>query len=459
MSHNVNFTPGSGGVLCTYDLATGGAYPTTGEVPVGAIMVSANATTAPTPVTAANGLYVQPGTSTAWNVVPASPAAGSYLPVRITDGSAFIGSGTEYTEGDTAATPKGSAVFWVSGTTAHAVSTANPLPISDAGGSLTVDAPATTPVFVRLSTGSAAIDTIPVSLASVPSHAVTNAGTFAVQATGTVTANAGTGTFAVSAASLPLPSGAATAAKQPALGTAGSASADVLTVQGAASMTALKVDGSSVTQPVSGTVTVSQATGTNLHAVLDSGTLTTLTTCSTVTNLAQLGGAAIAMGTGVRSSGTQRVTIATDDVVPASQSGTWTVQPGNTANSTPWLVTDNPVTAGGLSMAKLISAASTNATSVKASAGQVYAVQAFNTNAAARYLKLYNKASAPTVGTDTPVKTLTIPGNAAGAGLVLSWDKGLAFGTGIAFAVTTGAADSDTGAVAASELVIDLDYK
>jgi hypothetical protein len=55
----------------------------------------------------------------------------------------------------------------------------------------------------------------------------------------------------VSAASLPLPTGAATAAKQPALGTAGSASADVLSVQGIASMTALKVDGSAVTQPVS----------------------------------------------------------------------------------------------------------------------------------------------------------------------------------------------------------------
>lgn len=54
-------------------------------------------------------------------------------------------------------------------------------------------------------------------------------------------------------------------------------------------------------------------------------TVGTVTTCSTVTNLAQLGGAAIAMGTGTRSAGTQRVTIATDDVVPASQSGTWTV--------------------------------------------------------------------------------------------------------------------------------------
>lgn len=66
-----------------------------------------------------------------------------------------------------------------------------------------------------------------------------------------VTANAGTGTFAVSAATLPLPTGASISAKQPALGTAGNASTDVISVQGIASMTALKVDGSAVTQPVS----------------------------------------------------------------------------------------------------------------------------------------------------------------------------------------------------------------
>jgi len=91
-------------------------------------------------------------------------------------------------------------------------------------------------------------------------HTVPVSGTVAINnfpatqpVSGTVTANAGSGTFAVSAASLPLPSGASTSAKQPALGTAGVASADVITVQGVASMTALKVDGSAVTQPVSGT--------------------------------------------------------------------------------------------------------------------------------------------------------------------------------------------------------------
>lgn len=64
-----------------------------------------------------------------------------------------------------------------------------------------------------------------------------------------------------------LPSGASTSAKQPALGTAGTPSADVITVQGVTSMTALKVDGSAVTQPVSGTVTANL--GATDNAVLD----------------------------------------------------------------------------------------------------------------------------------------------------------------------------------------------
>lgn len=58
------------------------------------------------------------------------------------------------------------------------------IPVTDNSGSLTVDAPVGTPVFVRLSDGASAISTLPVSLASVPSHAVTNAGTFAVQVDG-----------------------------------------------------------------------------------------------------------------------------------------------------------------------------------------------------------------------------------------------------------------------------------
>lgn len=107
---------------------------------------------------------------------------------------------------------------------------------------------------------------------------------------------------------------------------------------------------------------------------------------------------------------------------------------------------------------RLVSAATTNATSVKASAGIVGFIYAVNLNAAVRYLKLYNKASAPTVGTDTPVATLPIPASTTGAGFFITIPVGVNFSTGIAFALTTGVADSDTAAVAANEILLWLGY-
>lgn len=97
------------------------------------------------------------------------------------------------------------------------------------------------------------------------------------------------------------------------------------------------------------------------------------------------------------------------------------------------------------------SAASTNATLAKNAAGNLHNICCINTNAAIRYLKLYNKASAPTVGTDTPVLTLPIPPNNGLLDLTLS--ETLFFSTGIAYALTTGSADSDTGAVGAGDIV------
>ena len=144
--------------------------------------------------------------------------------------------------------------------------------------------------------------------------------------------------------------------------------------------------------------------------------------------------------------------------VQASQSGTWTVQPGNTANTTPWLTSNIPATSGGLTGTHLVSAATTNATSVKTSAGQVFNIQGFNVNTSSpRYLKIYNKASAPTVGTDTPIAVYLIPPNYSG--VVCEISNGLACSTGIAFAITGGIADTDATAIAASEVVINLQYK
>ena len=375
--------------------------------------------------------------------------------------------------------------------------------VDDNGGSLTVDAPVGTPAFVRLSDGTAAITTLPVSLASVPTHPVTNAGTFPVQATqaGTWTIdlgptdNAVLDAIAASVAStliVGLPSGASTAAKQPAIGTAGTASADVLTIQGIASMTALLVNGSGVTQPVSGTVTANAGTGTMAvslasvpaHAVTNAGTFATQATLQagsaaigklTVNTGVTIGAVEIAAAQTLATVTTVTTVAAVTAITNALPAGTNAI--GKLAANTGVDIGDvdvlsiaagtnligdvgiQPRTTGGLTMSKTTSAATTNATSLKASAGQVYAIQCFSVNAAVRYLKLYNKASAPTVGTDVPVKTIAIPGNAAGAGVVLAWPHGLAFATGIAFALTTEATDAGTTGVAVSEITVNIDYK
>jgi hypothetical protein len=153
-----------------------------------------------------------------------------------------------------------------------------------------------------------------------------------------------------------------------------------------------------------------------------------------------------------RTSGTQswRFTLGTyaTEPIPASQvtgtqpvSGTVTANQGTLATPT---------------ASNINSAASTNAAFIKNSAGTVYNIFASNTNAAVRFVKFYNKASAPTVGTDVPVITIAIQPNAtvhADMGTL-----GHRFATGIAIAITTGAADSDTGAVAANEIKVLTSY-
>lgn len=105
----------------------------------------------------------------------------------------------------------------------------------------------------------------------------------------------------------------------------------------------------------------------------------------------------------------------------------------------------------------LSSAATTNATSVKAAAGDLFKVSGNNTVASKRYLKLYNKASAPTVGTDTPVLTFVLPASAPFA--IDLGTSGQYFATGIAFAITGAAADADTTAIAAGDIeCLNLTY-
>lgn len=98
---------------------------------------------------------------------------------------------------------------------------------------------------------------------------------------------------------------------------------------------------------------------------------------------------------------------------------------------------------------------------VKATAGQVFSISAFNRTAAPLYLKFYNATAANvTVGTTTPVLTFVVPANADsdGAGFIWNNEIGFAFGTAITVAVTTGVADSDTGAPGANDCIVNIGY-
>ncbi len=117
------------------------------------------------------------------------------------------------------------------------------------------------------------------------------------------------------------------------------------------------------------------------------------------------------------------------------------------------------ISTGGLSSYHLISAANTNATNVKASAGQVFNIICSNINASPRYLHIYDKATTPSVGTDVPIWTLLIPGATSGGGLNASLPAGLQFSSGIGFGLSTGAADNDSGSVAAGDLTVNLGYR
>lgn len=122
------------------------------------------------------------------------------------------------------------------------------------------------------------------------------------------------------------------------------------------------------------------------------------------------------------------------------------------------LVTMIPsATAGGTTLYTLTLANSTNATNVKASAGQVYSISGFNMSSATPvWISLYNTSGTPSCGTSI-IQQFMIPGNTTGAGFVYDFATPKGFATGIGFCATTGIAG--TGAVAASTYVLNIDYK
>jgi hypothetical protein len=280
-----------------------------------------------------------------------------------------------------------------------------------------------------------------------------------------------TGTFwpasqPVSAISLPLPAGAATAASQTAVQSApGTAAATAVTIQGAPGGVAIPVSGTfwPATQPTAdaaldplvsgGALAVSAAT-----LPLPAGAAKAAYQTATQGPVAP--GAATATATsllGCQSNTTlPSFTAGQQGAIPCDTSGRLYVVTVPSANNVPTYL--QAISSGGAYTFRAINAAaSAMASVVKTSAGLLYGFDVCNSGASVVYFRIFNLGVAPTVGISTPAISKVVP---AGNCQSFSTDLGLTFGTGIALDVTSGSlADADTATVAnASQVAAEIYY-
>lgn len=240
-----------------------------------------------------------------------------------------------------------------------------------------------------------------------------------------------TGTVAVTNAGLTELAGAINASAQ-------------MDVNIAASNATVTVDGSGVTQPVSHAALTELAAAINVSSQVD-------------VNIAASGATVPVSGTfwqatqpvsGTFWQATQPVSLASVPSHAVTNAGTFAVQPG-------------PTTSGGCSIFRSLDLDETEE-EVTTSAGQIYGWSITNFATAVRHIKFYNATAAnTTVGTTTPLMTISVPGNATDdtQSVFSLGGMGIPFSTALSVAATTGLADNDTGAPGASDVSITLFYK
>lgn len=238
---------------------------------------------------------------------------------------------------------------------------------------------------------------------------------------------------------------------------------------------------------VSGTVTANAGTNlnTSLLALESGGNLATLAGGVTASvyqhNTKQINGVVPLMGNGVTGTGSQRVTIASDNtafsvnatlsaettkVIGTVNQGTspWVVAGGGTAGSaasgvvtvqgiasmtalattlptTPAIASGSgvvpaPSSAAAAGMANVVSTAAESNHVLKASAGNLYSLTA-TIGATSGYLMLFNATSLPGNGAVTPVGCYRVLSDGTAGGISLRWDYPLVFSTGITAGFST----------------------
>lgn len=105
-------------------------------------------------------------------------------------------------------------------------------------------------------------------------------------------------------------------------------------------------------------------------------------------------------------------------------------------------------TTGAASIANVLSPATPAGQTVKGSAGRLLGLAVSNTNAAVRYLKIFN-ATAVTPGTTSALTEIAIPPNQT---ITINFEGGIGFATGIMIMVTAAQGLTNNGAVTGNEV-------
>lgn len=134
------------------------------------------------------------------------------------------------------------------------------------------------------------------------------------------------------------------------------------------------------------------------------------------------------------------------------------------AQGNPLIVASVPLSSGGLTIQSAIVANNTTSVAVGTSAPhQLYGIDGYSISSATpAFIKLYNAVQGSTTcGSGTPVARFMIPasGGTAGSGAIFHDANGIQFSTALSYCITTGIADADTSAPAASAYVINLSFK
>jgi hypothetical protein len=110
----------------------------------------------------------------------------------------------------------------------------------------------------------------------------------------------------------------------------------------------------------------------------------------------------------------------------------------------------------GLTISSVIISTTTNATLVSSTPRSLYKVEVFNVSSTPAFLKMYNLASAPTVGSSLVVARYAAVPN----GFISTTDVGDLYTTGLSYTFTTNLIDTDTTVIAnSSTYIVNLHYR